>query len=96
MQNQPTKQPSSTVMVDCTSFQLRAAWTEERRDGEVFECQCGPMSDAELAGIEHAAQHGQRIRLVSPESVVVLSHVRIARVGVTRWIVISGLVERAA
>jgi len=93
MTHPPTTAGVSCLELDCTAYQLERASTRyNQSDVEFFSCHCGPMSQADLAGLEHAALTGMCVRLLFPKFRILLAEVEMAHVGSSAWVRIVGRV----
>ena len=61
------------VELTCSGQQLETAKLTFTRKGALYRVTCGPLSDNELARLERAAQTGEPVRLVFPQTVITIS-----------------------
>jgi hypothetical protein len=83
---------TTCLELNCGTYQLKHASFGHSWGDETFECQCGPLSGADLVCLEHATQTGMSVRLIFPEAKVLLSHIWLARIGDSGWVRIAGRV----
>lgn len=83
------------LLLHCDRFQIKGASMAHGPDGPTFSCGCGPLSAADLAGLDEAVERGTAVRLVFPGSEVRLSHVRYEHQGEQGWVRIYGRVISA-
>lgn len=81
------------VELDCSGYQLKKASIHFGPKGPVYSLRCGPLSPADLSGLEHASRVGMQLRLVFPDAKILLAEVRYAPMA-DQWAFVEGrLVE---
>jgi hypothetical protein len=82
---------AACLELQCATHRLRSSSIGYRNDGMFFRTQCGPFSDDDLAGLEHATRVGIGVRLIFRDSWVLLANVEFERI-VDGWVAITGRV----
>jgi hypothetical protein len=65
------------VDLDCARHQIKGASVRYGVDGTFFRCQIGPLGETDVATLERAVHAGVSVRLVFPQSDMLISHVDI-------------------
>lgn len=90
-QIEPESPGASCLELNCSNYLLKPARVSSNELGSTFKVRCGPLTEADLAGLEHAAQVGMPVRLsFSDGSTILLSRVRVELIA-TGWVWIEGL-----
>jgi hypothetical protein len=79
------------IELNCSRRQLKAASISHGSSGTIFRCSCGPLTAIDLSDLERTARRRGRVRLVFPDSEVIISHVTFERVE-PGWVQLEGRV----
>jgi hypothetical protein len=90
-----TTDETGTTVLDLDCARYKSASMNHAPQGAHFRCSCGPLTESDLANLEHAVRSNGRIRLLFVGGHVLLSEVEVERIEAS-WVRVTGRVVHAA
>ena len=71
---------SKPLELNCADYRVTAASIGHGRDGAVFRCTIGPVTDELLRALDDAARSADPVRLVFPKQPLLLERIQVKRI----------------